>query len=103
LKYKEITKGRRPPKMAYQEDIALMAHLMRRAGFGATRDELEARVAKGYEETVEELVIVVYLGVAGCEHMVPEQRHFLFERALGVDQIVHPIEVAHWRLTARQQ
>ena len=42
--------------MAYQEDIALMAHLMRRAGFGATRDELEARLAKGYEETVEELL-----------------------------------------------
>jgi len=28
-------------------DIALMAHLMRRAGFGATRDELEACAAKG--------------------------------------------------------
>ena len=37
-------------------DIALMAHLMRRAGFGATRDEVEARVAKGYEATVEELI-----------------------------------------------
>ena len=37
-------------------DIALMAHLMRRAGFGATRDELEAYVAKGYEATVEELL-----------------------------------------------
>ena len=36
--------------------IALMAHLMRRAGFGAPRDELEARVAKGYEATVEELL-----------------------------------------------
>src|SRR6202051_2047318 len=42
--------------MAHQEDIALMAHLMRRAGFGATRDELETRVAKGYEATVEELL-----------------------------------------------
>ena len=42
--------------MAYQEDIALMAHLMRRAGFGATRDELEARAAKGYDATVEELL-----------------------------------------------
>ncbi len=42
--------------MGYQEDIALMAHLMRRAGFGASRDELEARVAKGYEATVEELL-----------------------------------------------
>ena len=38
------------------KDIALMAHLMRRAGFGATRDELERRVAKGYEATVEELL-----------------------------------------------
>jgi len=38
------------------QDIALMAHLMRRAGFGATRAELEARVAKGYEATVEELL-----------------------------------------------
>jgi len=42
--------------MAYQDDIALMAHLMRRAGFGAGRDELEARVAQGYEATVEELL-----------------------------------------------
>ena len=38
------------------KDIALMAHLIRRAGFGATRDELEAYVAKGYEATVEELL-----------------------------------------------
>ena len=37
-------------------DIELMAHLMRRAGFGATRDELEARAAQGYEATVEELL-----------------------------------------------
>ncbi len=38
------------------EDIALMAHLMRRVGFGASREELEARVAKGYKATVEELL-----------------------------------------------
>src|SRR5262244_1901055 len=37
-------------------DISLMAHLMRRAGFGAQYDELEARAAKGYEATVEELL-----------------------------------------------
>ena len=37
-------------------DIALMAHLMRRAGFGATRDELEQLVARGYETVVEELL-----------------------------------------------
>jgi hypothetical protein len=33
-----------------------MAHLMRRAGFGASREELERRVAQGYEATVEELL-----------------------------------------------
>ena len=38
------------------DDIALMAHLMRRAGFGAQYHELEARAAKGYEATVEELL-----------------------------------------------
>ena len=37
-------------------DISLMAHLMRRAGFGAQYHELESRAAKGYEETVEELL-----------------------------------------------
>ena len=36
--------------------IALMAHLLRRAGFGATRDELEEYLAKGYDATVEELL-----------------------------------------------
>jgi hypothetical protein len=41
--------------MANQE-VALMAHLMRRAGFGATREELEQRAARGYEATVEELL-----------------------------------------------
>jgi len=38
------------------QDIALTAHLLRRAGFGATRDELEAYQEKGYEATVEELL-----------------------------------------------
>ena len=38
------------------QDIALMAHLLRRAGFGATRKDLEAYVDKGYEATVEELL-----------------------------------------------
>jgi len=42
--------------MANQEEIALMAHLMRRAGFGAPYAELEARANKGYEATVEELL-----------------------------------------------
>ncbi len=37
-------------------DIALMAHLMRRAGFGAQYGELEALAAKGYDAVVEELL-----------------------------------------------
>ena len=37
-------------------DIALMAHLMRRAGFGASRDELEQKAAQGYEAVVEDLL-----------------------------------------------
>ncbi|MDA0264840.1 MAG: DUF1800 domain-containing protein [Chloroflexi bacterium] len=42
--------------MPQQKDIALMAHLMRRAGFGDPRQELETRTAKGYEMVVEELL-----------------------------------------------
>jgi len=38
------------------EQLALTAHLLRRAGFGATRDELEAYAARPYEEVVDELV-----------------------------------------------
>ena len=39
-----------------EKDIPLMAHLLRRAGFGASRDEIEARVAQGYDKVVEELL-----------------------------------------------
>ena len=39
-----------------ETNVALMAHLMRRASFGASREELEARVSNGYEATVEELL-----------------------------------------------
>ena len=42
--------------MANKEDLAQMAHLMRRAGFGATHEELDQYVAKGYDATVEELI-----------------------------------------------
>ena len=38
------------------QDIALMAHLLRRAAFGASRDEIEARAAQGYDKTVEEFL-----------------------------------------------
>ena len=37
-------------------DLALLAHLLRRAGFGATRDELEEYAAKDYAAVVEDLL-----------------------------------------------
>ena len=37
-------------------DVALMAHLMRRAGFGATRAELEEYASRSYESVVDELL-----------------------------------------------
>ena len=37
-------------------DIELMAHLMRRAGFGAPRHELDQLVDRGYENVVEDLL-----------------------------------------------
>jgi len=37
-------------------DAELIAHLMRRTGFGATRDQIDDYLAKGYQATVEELL-----------------------------------------------
>ena len=48
-------------------DLALMAHLMRRAGFGAGREELEEKVARGYENVVEDL-----LNPSGDRQTLPE-------------------------------
>ena len=68
------------------KDIALMGHLMRRAGFGATRDELEERVSKGYEETVEELV-------DPDKFSIPEvDADILFRYFPAVETAGHPIQ-----------
>ena len=42
--------------MLAKTDLALVAHLMRRAGFGANRDELESHATKSYEDIVEDLL-----------------------------------------------
>ncbi len=44
------------PPVHSKQDVALMAHLLRRAGFGATVQELDAYLEKGYEASVEELL-----------------------------------------------
>ena len=43
--------------MPANDQLDLMAHLIRRAGFGANRDDLDAYLVKGYAETVEELLV----------------------------------------------
>ena len=57
------------------KDIALMAHLMRRAGFGASYEELEERVAKGYEATVEELLDPAAHGVPPVDNFLMWRYH----------------------------
>ena len=46
-----------------------MAHLLRRAGFGTTRDRLDEYLSKGYEATVEELL--------HPEHATPEDQDLM--------------------------
>ena len=48
--------GDQDPDAAHRAAVPLMAHLMRRAGFGAGYQELERRAATGYEATVQELL-----------------------------------------------
>ena len=45
-----------PTDQLQGEPVAQIAHLLRRAGFGATRAELEGYLEKGYEAAVEELL-----------------------------------------------
>jgi len=42
--------------MPNRDDIALVAHLLRRAGFGANRAEIEQHAERGYDATVEWLL-----------------------------------------------
>ena len=37
-------------------DLDLVAHLLRRAGFGADRDEIERYADKSYDEIVDDLL-----------------------------------------------
>ena len=74
------------------KDIALMAHLMRRAGFGAARDELESRAAKGYEATVGELLDPEAHGIPPLDESIIYRHNPGFELPGG-----NPIPgQAHW-------
>ena len=75
-----------------QSDIALFAHLLRRAGFGATRDELEAYIAKGYEATVEELLYPESVPSPAEEDMDLVRRYHAERNSLAV----HVEAKTHW-------
>ncbi len=75
--------------MPDKEDIASIAHLMRRAGFGASRQELEERAAKGYEATVEDLL--------HPEEQPPIDDDILFRSMPGYEGALGPpINQAEW-------
>ena len=75
--------------MGTTDDIVLMSHLMRREGFGATRDEIESRVGIGYEDTVEELF--------DPESKPPADQYILYSY-LPISEIAfsHGQCVTHW-------
>ena len=75
--------------MPDNHDIALMSHLMRRTGFGATRGELEQRAAKGYDATVEELL--------HPELQLADDEDFMFRYMPGIEApLAPPLAQSQW-------
>jgi uncharacterized protein (DUF1800 family) len=70
-----------------QGDLRLMAHLMRRAGFGAAREELERYLDIGYEATVEELL---FPGDDGLDEDIV-QRYYI-----DIDDLRQPDSIIGW-------
>ncbi len=69
------------------QDLSLTAHLMRRAGFGATRAELERLAEKPYEELVEDLL---------HPERFPEVERDLLDRYLSEPFATIPVSVGIW-------
>ena len=65
--------------MSNQQDVNMMAHLMRRAGFGATRKQLEELAARPYEDVVEDLL---------HPERFPAVEEALLERYFGMDVVI---------------
>ncbi len=74
-----------------EPDLALIAHLMRRAGFGATRSELEEYASQDYEEIVEDLL---------HPERFPEIEHDVLRRYIpnytSLDDAAFPLWAARW-------
>ena len=67
--------------------LAQIAHLMRRAGFGATQEGLETYAAKGYEAVVEDLL---------HPERFPDVEEDLMSRYYGTTTENYPRAGAHW-------
>ncbi|MCH2514755.1 MAG: DUF1800 domain-containing protein [Dehalococcoidia bacterium] len=80
------------------EDEAVMAHLLRRAGFGATRDQIDQYVARGYEETVEDLL--------NPSHGEPEDQDLMdryFIASVEARSVGHADPQWSWRLATSEK
>ena len=82
------------------KDIALMAHLMRRAGFGASYEELETRAAKGYEATVEELLDPDAHGIPGVDMHMFRRYHPVAEAEASTEK--SSLTFMYYLLTTRR-
>ena len=69
------------------QDLSLVAHLMRRAGFGATTSELEALAKKPYEDVVEDIL---------HPERFPEVERDLLDRYLAELHATMPVLVGIW-------
>ena len=66
------------------EELQLKAHLLRRAGFGVSRSELESLEAKTYEEIVEDLLNVELLDEPNEDYLKRYKPDLRYHDVIGV-------------------
>jgi uncharacterized protein (DUF1800 family) len=81
-----------------REDVAVMAHLLRRAGFGATCDQIDQYLDRGYEETVEYLLNPV-AGKPEDEDLM--DRYFI--ASVEARSVTHADPQWSWRLATSEK
>ena len=66
------------------EELQLKAHLLRRAGFGVSRSELESLESKTYEEIVEDLLNVELLDEPNEDYLKRYNPDLTYHDGIGV-------------------
>lgn len=84
--------------MRTSADVALMAHLFRRAGFGATRDQLDRYLALGYETAVDDLLNPQF-GAPDDQDLM--DRYFI--ASVEARSVGHAVPQWSWRLATSKQ